>query len=261
MDIDVEVVKTIVRRVAIAELLPRFANVECTIKADRSIVTEADLIVQSQIKAQLQEVYPGIEMLSEEMTVAEQQAAIRSSQPIWCLDPIDGTSNFFVGVPYYCVSLALMKQGEALLGLVYDPNRDEYFIAEKNKGAWLNGALLNLEGSNTPLKTSIALVDFKRLSSDLAQKLVVQMPYASQRSFGSVALDWCWLASGRCHVYCHGKQNVWDYAAGHLIFSEAGGISATLTGDALSYDLTPTSAVGALSPRLFDEWLACLRSE
>ena len=90
--------------------------------------------------------------------------------------------------------------------------------------------------------------------------LVDKQPYASQRSYGSVALDWCWLAASRVHVYLHGASNIWDYAAGHLIFSEAGGVSSTLQGEAIySNDLSKRSSVAALDQVSFDHWYGGLR--
>ena len=79
----------------------------------------------------------------------------------------------------------------------------------------------------------MAIVDFKRLANELSVKLVTQAPYRSQRSLGSVALDWCWLAMGRCHIYLHGKQMLWDYAAGLLIAEESGCVSCTMDGGAI----------------------------
>jgi myo-inositol-1(or 4)-monophosphatase len=88
---------------------------------------------------------------------------------------------------------------------------------------------------------------------------VTDTPYASQRSFGSVALDWCWLAAGRCHVYLHGRSNIWDYAAGNYIFEAAGGHAATLQGEAVfTAALTPRSSVAAVDRPLFEAWSAWL---
>jgi myo-inositol-1(or 4)-monophosphatase len=110
-----------------------------------------------------------------------------------------------------------------------------------------------------PLRQAIGLVDFKRLSVELATRLASVPPYASQRSFGSIALDWCWLAARRAHVYIHGKQHIWDYAAGCLILQEAGGQSLTLSGeDVFVNSLAQRSAVAAADRRLFAEWQAWL---
>jgi myo-inositol-1(or 4)-monophosphatase len=241
------------------ELLPRFNRVTHTRKADGSVLTEADLAVQERMAGELLQAWPDTVFLGEEMTVEQQQQLITSSRPVWCLDPLDGTSNFAAGIPYFCVSLALFSHGEVRLGMVYDPVRDECFAASRDESAGLNGEPLTVPDSGLQLKRAIALIDFKRLAPELAVRLVREVPYASQRSFGSVALDWCWLASGRSHLYLHGRSNVWDYAAGQFIFQRAGGLSCTLDGEAVfTQTLTPRSSVAAVDRPLFDAWTGYL---
>ena len=237
------------------ELLPRFTRVERRHKRDGSVLTEADLAVQSRLAAQLLQQWPDTVFLGEEMTVAEQADLLTSGQPVWCLDPLDGTSNFAAGIPFFSISLALLQQGEVLLGIVYDPVRDECFTASPEQGARLNGEPLRVKTTGLELKQTTALIDFKRLEKDLATRLVTAIPYASQRSFGSVALDWCWLAAGRCQIYLHGRSNIWDYAAGNLIFHAAGGYSCTLDGERIfTHALTPRSSVAAVDQSLFAAW-------
>ena len=90
---------------------------------------------------------------------------------------------------------------------------------------------------------------------DLGLRLVTKSPFRSQRSFGAVALDWCWLAAGRSHIYLHGRSKLWDYAAGNLIFHAAGGYSTTLTGESVfTRSLTPRSSVAAVDAQLFAAW-------
>ena len=129
MTYSLTVLKDIITPAAQDELLPRFARVERQHKRDGSVLTEADLAVQTRIAAQLLQQWPETLFLGEEMTTAEQAELLTSGQPVWCLDPLDGTSNFAAGIPYFCVSLALLQQGEVLLGMVYDPVRDECFTA------------------------------------------------------------------------------------------------------------------------------------
>jgi myo-inositol-1(or 4)-monophosphatase len=168
---------------------------------------------------------------------------------------VDGTSNFAIGIPVYSVSLALMIQGEIVVGLVYDPSRDEMFAARQGLGAELNNQPLLAQTPKTALSQCSSIVDFKRLKPTLATRLAVQAPYASQRSFGSVALDWCWIAAGRGQVYLHGAQNIWDYAAGWLILEEAGGKSSTLDQDNVVVPrVEKRSAMAATTPDLFNEW-------
>jgi myo-inositol-1(or 4)-monophosphatase len=245
----------IVSSAAREELLPRFASVKRGRKADGSVITEADLVVQQRIAGELQEGWPETLFLGEEMSRREQQSLLQTGKPLWCLDPLDGTSNFAAGIPFFSVSLALLAQGRVMAGIVYDPVRDECFSALRGQGARLNDKALGAVHTGLSLQQATGLIDFKRLPRELAVRLVTEIPYASQRSFGSVALDWCWIATGRCHLYLHGRQNIWDYAAGHLVLQEAGGHSTTLSGETVFvYALQARSAVAALDAHLFGEW-------
>ena len=255
MTYDLEKLKDIIVSAAREELLPRFTRVERQHKVDGSILTEADLAAQQTIAEQLQQHWPDTVFLGEEMTTEQQAEMLKSNQPIWCLDPLDGTSNFAAGIPYFCVSLALIQNGQVSLGIVYDPIRDEYFAAGQEQGATVNGEPLATVDTRLTLKQTSAIIDFKRLTPVLATRIVSEIPYASQRSFGSVALDWCWLAMGRGHVYLHGRSNIWDYAAGNFIFEKAGGHSCTLEGESIFInELVARSSVGAVDERLFKEW-------
>jgi myo-inositol-1(or 4)-monophosphatase len=242
------------------ELLTRFNRVGAEIKADGSLLTEADSAMQARMQQELGALFPGHAMLGEEMDAGRQREQLAGAeQGLWVLDPLDGTSNFASGIPYFCVSLALIVQGEVQVALVYDPVRRELFHARAGAGAWLNGAVLGHRRPLTPLHHGIGLVDYKRLPAVLARRLVDDAPYSSQRSFGSVALDFCWLAAGRVHVYLHGRHNLWDYAAGLTILHEAGGHSVTLEGvPRPPLDLVPRSTAAALDAGLFREWCTWL---
>lgn len=250
----------LVRDAGREELLPRFGRVASSFKADGSLVTEADLVVQERLANALRELYLGSVVLGEEMTGDEQQACLSSGQTLWCLDPLDGTSNFSAGIPYFSISVALIEEGRVVLAAVYDPVRDELFHTNQSSSAMLNGVPLVLLGTGNDevplaLNQSIALVDFKRLDATLTSRMVSDPPYKSQRSFGSVALDWCWLAANRVQVYLHGRANIWDYAAGHFIFQQAGGYSCTLQGEPVfEAALKARSLVGATKNNLFEEW-------
>ena len=247
----------IIRKIADHELPPRFACHTGSRKTDGSLVTEADVIMQSDLIDGLRQHWPGIDILGEEMTQDEQLSALQNQETgVWCIDPLDGTSNFSIGVPYYAVSVALLFRGQVEMGIVYDPSRKECFTASRGKGAWLNDQPLRQQPVVKPLSDCTAMIDLKRLPADLASRLAADPPYKSQRSFGAVALDWCWLAAGRCHVYLHGKQKLWDYAAGHLILQETGGLAVTLEGQPVfAPRLEPRSTAAALHPEIFHAWL------
>lgn len=255
-----EALAQIVKTAAREELLPRFAGIERRFKADGSIVTEADLAMQRRLKTELAALAPHYRLLGEEMTMEEQQAVLAADgEGLWCLDPLDGTRNFASGVPFFSVSLGLLIDHRPALGLVYDPIRDECFTARAGEGASLNGEPLRCHPAGLALRKGIAVVDFKRLSPALAEALVVRPPYGSQRNFGSVALEWCWLAANRFQVYLHGKQQLWDYAAGVLVLAESGGFAENLEGEPIyTQALQSRSAVAACDRALFEEWRAWL---
>ena len=262
MNLDRKQLEQLVISVAKTELLPRFNDVVRHYKTDGSIVTEADHIVQKKLLDAFKSLCPETVLLGEEMTTEQQQNLFNSGQPLWCLDPVDGTSNFAAGIPYFSVSLALIDQGEITFGIVYDPIHDECFSAQKGQGAWLNGQKMVLTNSNFHLKQSTAFIDFKRLSTSLAIRLVNDLPYASQRSLGSIALELCWLAAGRGHIYLHAKQHLWDYAAAQLILLEAGGIARTFEDEPIfTGSLSPRSTIAAVDQSLFNQWQRYLNND
>jgi myo-inositol-1(or 4)-monophosphatase len=260
--IELSLIRELVIDAGKEELLPRFQHTAFSYKQDGSLVTEADLNVQTRLQQALNELHPEIPLLGEEMSTQHQLAILGDSKgSFWCLDPLDGTSNFASGIPFFSISLTLIEQGQPVIGITYDPMRDECFVAEKGKGARLNDKPLDASKSaHKELSATSAIVDFKRLSPELATRIATAAPYSSQRSFGSVALDWAWLAAGRGQVYLHGKQKLWDYAAGWLILDEAGGVSSTLEGDpGFHAMLEPRSAVASANKHLYQQWFDWLR--
>lgn len=254
-------VAAILRAAARAELTPRYAAVARDFKADGSIVTAADTGMQARVQSALATKWPQFAFLGEEMSADAQQAVVSGdAAAYWCIDPLDGTTNFANGVPFFSVSLALVANGTTRCGWVLDPLRDECFMAEAGTGVFLNGVPLKPSAVPRPLRQCVAVVDFKRLRDPhLTARLAHEPPFASQRNFGSCALEWCWLAAGRVHVYLHGGQKLWDYAAGTLILTEAGGVCTTLAGTPLlSASLTPQSVVAAQNADLFAAWQAWL---
>ncbi|MFN3785355.1 MAG: inositol monophosphatase family protein, partial [Thiothrix sp.] len=204
MQPNLQVVAAQVRQIARQEILPRFAKVGFALKQDGSLLTEADLATDQRIRSFLRQYYPGIACLSEEMEPAEQERLLRESTALWCLDPLDGTSNFAAGIPLFAVSLALFQCGEVVMALTYDPIRDELFTAQKGQGAWLNGQRLHCQPSDFQMRNAVALVDFKRLSPRLRHALMEGCPFGSQRNLGSCVLEWAWMAANRGHLYLHG---------------------------------------------------------
>lgn len=248
-------VEAVVRAVAATEIMPRFMQVVREHKSDGSILTAADLAAQHFLAAELKKI-ADLPLLGEEMTETEQQAALAAGDDgLWCFDPVDGSTNFLVGLPYFAVSVALLHRGRPILGVTYAPIADEMFTATRGGGARLNGEPLPLRTPETRLDRAVALVDLKRLAPPLAVALATAPPYYSQRNLGSSVLEWCYLAAGRADLLLHGGQRPWDYAAGHLILLEAGGVATPLESD--DFDAAPPwrrSVVAALAPAAHADW-------
>lgn len=258
---DIKTLQKMIRDVAIEEILPRFNKIGYQLKHDGSLITEADLMADKRINDFLSDAYPDIAFMSEEMTSEEQALLLANNSAVWCLDPLDGTGNFAAGVPLFASSISLIIDGEVMLGVTYDVNRDEMFSAVKGEGAFLNDIRLHCDSPATDLKSSVALVDFKRLPKDLALKVFNDEPYRSQRNLGSTVLEIAWMSANRGQIYLHGGMQLWDCAAGSLILSEAGGYASTLEGTPITASLTGKRSVVA-SPdfRLFNDWFNYLQN-
>jgi len=255
---DLNTLATLLRDAAKAEIMPRFGASASRAKADGSLVTSADIGVQQHLTAALAQRWPAVALLGEEMDTAEQQRLLDAGGPLWCLDPLDGTTNFACGFPGFCLSLALLRDGRAELAAILDPLRDECFTAASGRGAHLNGAPLVPFAPGPALGDCVAVVDFKRIPPARVAPLFRAGGFRSQRNLGAVALEWCWLAAGRFQLYLHGGQKLWDYAAGQLVAQEAGCAAALFppNGDTPveALALGKRLALAATDADLFAQW-------
>lgn len=265
-----EAVTAITRRVAEETIMPRFLRVAREQKSDGTLFSEADLAAQHALGEALSALLP-VPLVGEEMSPEVQDAAWQASGQeaglaggLWCFDPIDGTTNFINGLPFFATSVALVVGGVPVLGVTFAPHLEEMFCAWQGGGAWLNGQRLPLRQTTADLGRAVAAVDFKRIPRPLADRLASAPPFYSLRHFGASTLEWCYLAAGRLDAYLHGGQMLWDYAAGSLILAEAGGYRCTLTEDVFfrpgANDVWRRSIVAALDPRVFDAWRGWLRA-
>lgn len=253
----------LVREVAHNEVMPRFLQVASSKKSDGSQLTEADLASQAAFAAGLSAIID-CPMLGEEMTADAQLHLWQNAENgLWVVDPIDGTNNFINGLPHFALSVAYVRDGMAQMGAVYQPVSNEMFYAQRGQGAFLNGRPLPLRSMAKPLSDAIAGVEVKYLrSGKLASRMQTLSPCGSHRSMGCSTLDWCYLAAGRYDVYVHGGQKLWDYAAGALIYEEAGGRLATLEGDDFwsGQHVFLRSVIAGLQPDVFAKWLKWIRA-
>jgi myo-inositol-1(or 4)-monophosphatase len=173
----------------------------------------------------------------------EQTAFDLASPPhLWIVDPIDGSLNFFQGIPLFAVSIGFREEGRYKLGVVYDPCRDELFQAVHGRGATLNGKPINVEqvseGMEAFQRAFIATdlpSDYARVKETLDIAALI-VPQTVNLSFlGSPALALCYIAAGRLHGYYHLQLNLWDFAAAHVILVEGGGILTDAFGGSWLY--------------------------
>jgi myo-inositol-1(or 4)-monophosphatase len=168
----------LIREAAREELVARFRRTARELKADGTWVTAADLAMQARLKSALAARHPEIGFLGEEMDATEQDRMMAAScgAGLWVLDPLDGTNNFAAGIPLFGVSLALLRAGRIVAGIVYDPMHDESFAATIGGGATLNGAALRAQPAGIPIEKTTACIDFKRLPPQLAARIAATPP-------------------------------------------------------------------------------------
>lgn len=200
-----------------------------TIKKDGSVVTETDLKCQQFLQDKLLALHPDIAFLGEEMGQEEQSECLSHGGRFWCVDPLDGTSNFTIPLPHFASSLALIEDGRPVFACIHDPLLDETFTATSGGGAFLNGKPIHVS-PHSLLASAVGFIDFKRLEQETAAMLATKKLFRSQRNLGTCALEWAWLAAGRAHFIIHGGEKIWDYSAGSLIAEEAGSVVTDFNG-------------------------------
>ena len=193
------------------------------------LVTEADVASERLIVKAIRERYPEHSILSEE-GLGEKQAG----EFLWLIDPLDGTTNYAHGYPVFCVSIALQREGETVLGVTYDPVRDELFCAEKGQGAYGNGRRLSVSGA-VNLRRSLLATGFPYARASIEDNNVAEfgriMPRVQGvRRGGAATLDMAYVAAGRLDGYWEFHLSPWDWAAGHLLVQEAGGRTSDVSG-------------------------------
>ena len=205
-------------------------QLQVSIKGPGDFVSAADRRAESLIREELRRGRPDYGFLLE-----ERGAEVgRSPHNRWIVDPLDGTTNFLHGLPFWAISIALEKEGEIVAGIVYEPVRDEMFWAEKGAGAWNNHQRLRVSGRRKLDEAVIATgLPFKGRGNHaeyLPQLQAVMAETAGVRRFGSAALDLAYVAAGRFDGYWESHVQPWDVAAGLLMVTEAGGFASEIGG-------------------------------
>jgi myo-inositol-1(or 4)-monophosphatase len=193
-------------------------------------VTEADKASEKAIFEVIKSNFPDHFLLSEESGEIAQDSEYK-----WIIDPIDGTINYAQNIPICCISIGVEKAGEMILGAVYNPFMNEFFFAEKGKGATLNGESIHVSEQTSLEKSCLATGFPYEYIQDPNGPIPVFERFISQgialRRLGSAALDLCWTACGRYDGFYEHRLNAWDSAAGYLIVEEAGGKVTNLSGN------------------------------
>ena len=198
-------------------------------KGRGNLVTEADKLAEKAMIDIIRQEYPQHNIVSE-----ESEPSLSGSGYTWFFDPIDGTNNYYFGLPFFAMTASLARGDEILLGLVYDPLRRELFRAEKGKGAFLNDSPISV-GQRTKLESALIGFDLgysaehRREVLRVAQRLWVDMH--SLRVMGSAALGLAYVAAGRFDLYFHRFLFPWDLIADILLINEAGGLVTDWEGE------------------------------
>jgi myo-inositol-1(or 4)-monophosphatase len=198
---------------------------QITNKGDIDLVTEADIAAERLIVERIRSYHPRHQILTEEAGDILIEGGADSAYK-WIIDPLDGTTNYAHGYPVFCVSVALEHEGRIVVGVVYDPTRDELFAAERGEGATLNGRRIRVSDTNE-LGRALLCTGFPydvRERSNFARHFHnFIMQSQSLRRDGSAALDLAYVACGRFEGFFEEGLRPWDVAAGVLLVEEAGG--------------------------------------
>ena len=190
-------------------------------KNPRSLLTKVDLLADKTIKNTISKKYPKHNFLTEESGLTK-----KGSEYTWIIDPIDGTTNFTSEIPYFAVSIALAKNNEVIMGVVYNPCTKETFFAEKGKGAFMNNKRIKVSNKNNLKDALLAFALPSNIRITKKTLLLLSKIFGSVRGMrnpGSAALNMCYIAAGKFDLFLSLSLSSWDAAAAFLIIEEAGG--------------------------------------
>ena len=205
-------------------------NLQVSLKGPGDFVTASDKKVEKILIEELQKARPNYSILSEEIGEINNDKSFK-----WIIDPIDGTANFLHGIPHFAISIGLEHDKEIICGIIYDPIKDEMFVAEKGNGSYLNNQRMRVS-SRSKLKDCIIFTGGpKRESKDKELAIKEYNSFSSKvlipiRKLGSASLDMAYVAAGRCDGFWQRNLNYWDIAAGIILVKESGGFITDFEG-------------------------------
>ncbi len=232
-------------------------NLQVSRKGPGDFVSAADRKSEQILMELLEKSRPGYSFVMEEQGVVEGT----DKSHTWHIDPLDGTTNFLHGLPHFAISVGLEREGQMVAGVIYDPIKDELFIAEKGKGAFMNNRRLRVaaRGHMVDALVICGLPHVSRGDHGLFfRELASVMPLAGgMRRSGSAALDMAYVACGRADLFWERNLYSWDMAAGIIMLREAGGYVTSADGDA---DIFKAQSVACGNEYLHRDLLKLLRS-
>ena len=206
-------------------------NLQVSIKGPGDFVTASDKKVEKILIEELQKARPSYSILSEEIGEINNDKSFK-----WIIDPIDGTSNFLHGIPHFAISVGLEHNAEIICGIIYDPIKDEMFVAEKGNGSYLNNQRIRVS-SRSKLKDCMLFTGGpKKESKDRELALKEYYNFSTKvhtpiRKLGSASLDMAYVAAGRCDGFWQRNLKYWDIAAGIILVKESGGFVTDFYGE------------------------------
>ena len=235
--VEMDRVATLIKEVASEEVLPRWRNLkdhEVRDKTKGDPVTEADLATERRLTAGLRALLPGSLVVGEEAVHDDRGVLshLDRDEPVWVIDPVDGTKNFTEGTDVFAVMVALVRQGVPLGAWIYAPVADEMVVAEAGAGAFLNGA--SLKGRSAPGSAAkmYGAIHTKYLEGPVRTTVLSHMgAFAGNEELYCSGLTYVGIARGRLDHALYWRANPWDHVMGALIVAEAGGRSAYLDGE------------------------------
>jgi myo-inositol-1(or 4)-monophosphatase len=220
------------------------------------LVTEVDKGAERMIRNLIGTHFPTHSFLGEEGVEPGPEASakalqdVRDSEYLWIVDPVDGTTNYVHGFPFYSVSIALAHRGQVIVGVVYDPSRDELFVAERGKGAYVHGRKMQVSPENklnqSLLATGFPAEQHVALPANLKGIQALAPKVRNLRVAGSAALHLAYLAAGRLSGFWEYNLSAWDIAAGSLLVEEAGGRLSDVSGEPYHLGVRNVTATNGL---------------
>ncbi len=221
----------------IREAAPRARSLDWRTKSPTDFVTEVDLAAEAAILGVLRAELPSVTVLAEESAAGTSAAAVRQGLAL-VVDPLDGTTNFIHGYPEYAVSVAILRDGEPVAGVVHDVPGDEVFTATAGGGAFLNGTPCRVSEIHEPKRALIGTGFPFKDASDIEpyhrQMAAVMAQVSGVRRPGAASIDLASVACGRFDGFWEMALSPWDFAAGMLLVREAGGVATDLGGHHLT---------------------------